>query len=51
MFHWYLGILRLVRFETFVREGFLSGEHVVSIFNFEKAYDTTRKCRIKKEFK
>ena len=34
----------LVRFETFVREGFLKGEHVVSIFfDLEKAYDTTWK--------
>ena len=40
----------LVRFETFVREGFLNGEHVVSIFfNLEKAYDTTRKYIIMKD--
>ena len=32
----------LVRFETFVREGFLNREQVVSIFfDLEKAYDTT----------
>ena len=32
----------LVHFETFVKEGFLNGEHVVSIsFDVEKAYDTT----------
>ena len=37
----------LVRFETFVREGFLNGEHVVSIFlDLEKAYDTTWKYGI-----
>ena len=40
----------LVRFETFVREGFLNGDHVVSIFfNLEKAYDTTGKYRIMKD--
>ena len=34
----------LVRFETFVREGFLNRKHVVSIFfDIEKAYDTTWK--------
>ena len=39
----------LVRFETFVREGFLNGEHVVSIFfDLEKAYDTTWKYGIMK---
>ena len=32
----------LVQFETFVREGFLDREHVVSIFfDLEKTYDTT----------
>ena len=37
----------LVRFEAFVREGFLNREHVVSIFfDFEKAYDTTWKYGI-----
>ena len=37
----------LVRSETFVREGFLNGELVVSIFFYsKKAYDTTWKCRI-----
>ena len=40
----------LVRFETFVREGFLEGEHVVSIFfNLEKAQDTTWKYGIIKD--
>ena len=39
----------LVRFETFVREGFLNREHVVSIFfDLEKAYDTTLKYGIMK---
>ena len=39
----------LVRFDTFVREGFLNREHVVSIFlNLEKAYDTTWKYGIMK---
>ena len=39
----------LVRFETFVREGFLNGEHVVSIFfDLEKAYGTTWKYGIMK---
>ena len=39
----------LVRFETFVREGFLNREHVVSIFfDLEKAYDTTWKHGIMK---
>ena len=34
----------LVHLETFVREGFLNGEHVVTtFFNLEKAYDTTSK--------
>ena len=38
-----------VRFETFVREGFLSREHVVSVFfDLEKAYDTTWKYGIMK---
>ena len=37
----------LVRFKTFVREGFLKGEHVVSVFfDLEKAYDTTWKYGI-----
>ena len=40
----------LVRFETFVREGYLKGEHVVSIFlDLEKAYDTTWKYGITKD--
>ena len=35
-----------MRLETFVREGFLNREHVVSIFfDVEKAYDTTRCIR------
>ena len=39
----------LVRFETFVREGFLNREHVASIFlDLEKAYDTTWKYGIMK---
>ena len=39
----------LVRFETFVREGFLNGEHVLSVFfDLEKAYDTTWKYGIMK---
>ena len=39
-----------VRFETFVREGFLNGAHVVPIFfDLEKAYDTTWKCGIMKD--
>ena len=39
----------LVQFETFVREGFLNREHVVSIFfDLEKAYDTTWKYGIMK---
>ena len=40
----------LVRFETFVRKGFLNGEHVVSIFfDADKAYDTTWKCGFLKD--
>ena len=38
-----------VRFETFVGEGFLNRQHVVSVFfDLEKAYDTTWKCGIMK---
>ena len=38
-----------MRFETFVREGILNREHVVSIFfDLEKAYDTTWKYGIMK---
>ena len=38
-----------VRFETFVGEGFLNGEDVVSIFfGLEKAFDTTWKYGIMK---
>ena len=37
----------LVRLETFIREGFIKQEHVVSIFfDLEKAYDTTWKYGI-----
>ena len=37
----------LVRFETFVREGFIKGEHVVAVFfDLEKAYDTAWKYGI-----
>ena len=40
----------LVRFKTFEREGFLNGEHVVSIyFNIGKAYDNTWKHGIMKD--
>ena len=40
----------LVHFETFVREGFLKGEHVMSIFfDLEKAYGTTWKYGIMKD--
>ena len=40
----------LVRFETFVGEGFLNGEHVVStFFDLEKSYDTTSKYGIMKD--
>ena len=39
-----------MHFETFEREGFLKGEHVVSIFfDIEKAYDTTWKYGIMKD--
>ena len=35
---------QLVRLETFIRDGLLRGEHVVSVFfDLEKAYDTTWK--------
>ena len=38
-----------VRFETFVREGFLNRKHVMSIFfDLVKAYDTTWKYGIMK---
>ena len=40
----------LVRFETFIREGFVQNEHVVSVFfDLEKAYDTTWKYGILKD--
>ena len=39
-----------MRFETFVREGLLNGEHVVSVFfDLEKAYDTTWKYGIMRD--
>ena len=38
-------------FETCVREGFLNGEHVVSVyFDLEKTYDITWKYEILKDF-
>jgi len=38
---------QLIRFESFVREGFVRREHVVSVFfDLEKAYDTTWKYGI-----
>jgi ribonuclease HI len=41
---------QLVRFETFIREGFVRREHVVSVFfDLEKAYDTTWKHGILKD--
>ena len=40
----------LVRFEIFVREGFLNQEHVLSIsFDLKNAHDTTWKYRIMKD--
>ena len=40
----------LVRFETFIRNGFIKNEHVVSVFfDLEKAYDTTWKHGILKD--
>lgn len=40
----------LVRFESFIRNGFARNEHVVSIFfDLEKAYDTTWKYGIMKD--
>ena len=40
----------LVRFETFIRDGFIKNEHVVSVFfDLEKAYDTTWKYGILKD--
>ena len=42
----------LVRLETFIREGFIKGEHVVALFfDLEKAYDTTWKYGIMRDFK
>ncbi len=36
-----------MRLETFVKEGFITGDHVVAIlFDLEKAYDTTWKYGI-----
>jgi Reverse transcriptase (RNA-dependent DNA polymerase) len=41
---------QLVRLESFVREAFVRGEHVVSVFfDLEKAYDTTWKYGILKD--
>ena len=39
-----------MHFETFVREGFLNGKRVVSIFlDLDEAYDTTWKYRVMKD--
>jgi len=41
---------QLVRLESFVREAFIQTQHVTAIFfDFEKAYDTTRKLGILKD--
>ena len=41
----------LVRFETFCREAFIHNQHLVSVFfDLEKAYDTTWKYGIMKDF-
>jgi ribonuclease HI len=41
---------QLVRLETFIRDGLLRGEHVVSVFfDLEKAYDTTWKYGIMRD--
>jgi len=41
---------QLVRLESFVREAFIQKQHVTAIFfDFEKAYDTTRKLGILKD--
>ena len=41
---------QLVRLEAYIRDGFLMGEHVVSVFfDLEKAYDTTWKYGIMKD--
>ena len=40
----------LVALETFIRDGFIQGDHVVSVFfDLEKAYDTTWKYGIMKD--
>ena len=40
----------LIRLETFIREGFIKGEHVVAVFfDLEKAYDRTWKYGILKD--
>ena len=40
----------LVRMETFIRDGFIRGDHVVSVFfDLEKAYDTTWKYGIMRD--
>ena len=36
----------LVRLETFIREAFIKKEHLVAVFDLEKAYDTTWKYGI-----
>ncbi len=42
----------LIKLENFIREGFIRGEHVVSIFfDLEKAYDTTWKYGILKDLR
>ena len=41
----------LVRLETFVREAFIKKEHQMAVFfDLEKAYDTSRKYGIKRDF-
>ena len=40
----------LVNLETWIREGFINGEHVVAVFfDLEKAYDMTWKCGIMRD--
>ena len=40
----------LVRLESFIRNGFINNQHVVSVFfDLEKAYDTTWKYGILKD--
>ena len=41
----------LIRLETFIREAFANGEHLVAVFfDLEKAYDTTWKHGILKNY-